>query len=85
MSANFQDLFNQPKKLTIYFLNATVFNMYICKTLLVAPKDLYMVDIPCKDMADPLRKRITTMRVPMMLPHELLDFLSVSWYIKSMF
>lgn len=43
-----------------------------------------MVDIPCKDMEDPLRKRITTMRVPMILPHELLDFLSVPWYTKTL-
>ena len=36
-----------------------------------------MVDIPCKDMDD-LRKK-TTMRVPMILPHELLDFLNAPW------
>lgn len=83
-TANFQDLFNQPKNLTILLFKCYSFQ-HVRKTLLVAPKDLYMVDIPCKDMADPLRKRITTMRVPMILPHELLDFLSVPWYIKTFF
>ena len=41
-------------------------------------KDFYMVEIPCKDMSDPARKRVSTMRVPMILPHELLNFLTVS-------
>ena len=37
-----------------------------------------MVEIPVKDMDDPRNKR-TTMRVPMILPHELLDYLVVAW------
>ena len=40
-------------------------------------KDLYTVEIPCKDMDDPRRKTTTT-KVPMILPHELLEFLMVS-------
>lgn len=35
-----------------------------------------MIDIPVKDMDDP-RHKTTTMRVPMILPHELLEFLIV--------
>lgn len=42
----------------------------------MAVKDLYMIDIPVKDMDDP-RHKTTTMRVPMILPHELLEFLIV--------
>lgn len=45
-------------------------------------KDLYMVEIPCKDMSDPARKRVGTMRVPMILPHELLNFLTVSLLVN---
>lgn len=42
-----------------------------------------MVEIPCKDMDDPLRKKTTTMRVPMILPHELLEYLNVTWQKSS--
>lgn len=42
----------------------------------VAAKDLYMVEIPAKDLNYPGERRTTTMRVPMILPHELLDFLT---------
>lgn len=39
-----------------------------------------MVEIPCKDPDDP-RRKTTTMRVPMILPHELLEFLTASWLL----
>ena len=57
-----------------------------------------MVEVPCRDMDDPKRKT-TTMRLPMILPHELLSYLTVirpisvlypeavffvfSWYIHN--
>ena len=44
-------------------------------------KELYMVEMPCKDLNDPARKKTTTTRVPMILPHELLNYLQVSWLL----
>lgn len=41
-------------------------------------KDLYTVEVPCKDMDDP-RHKTTTIKVPMILPHELLDYLIATW------
>ena len=50
-----------------------------------ATKDLWMVDVPIKDLDYPGQRRTTTMRVPMILPHELLNFLKDSWIMFKNF
>lgn len=42
-------------------------------------KDPYVIQIPVKDMTDPKKKKKTTLRLPMLLPHELLNWLHESW------
>ena len=41
-------------------------------------EDLYFLDVPVRDMNDPTKKRTEMMRVPMILPHELLQYLTDS-------
>ena len=41
-------------------------------------QDLYMVTIPVKDPAD--RKTRTEMDVPMILPHQLIDYLYATYF-----
>ena len=42
-------------------------------------EDIYFTHVPVRDMTDPERKRKTTLRLPMLLPHELLEYLHASW------
>ena len=42
-----------------------------------------MVTVPIRDRASEDPAATTTMRVPLMLPHELLHFLSVPWKLNA--
>ena len=48
----------------------------------VFSQDVFHVTIPVVDLSDPKRKKQTLMRLPMVLPHELLNWLHVSWSTK---
>ncbi len=46
---------------------------------------LYYVEIPVKDLASNEKNAITRMRVPMILPHELLNYLTVPLVALSLY
>ena len=48
-------------------------------------EDLYHVKIPVKDITKEAATARTTMRAPMILPHELLNYLSETWLAHSQF
>ena len=65
---------------TIYLYTYIYINLLVpglqCKA-----KDFYMVTIPIRDRMSENPAATTTMRVPLILPHELLHFLSVVWQL----
>ena len=57
----------------------TVLNFYCDLNLtFLFHEDIYFQEIPIRDLSDPLKKKKLTMRLPMLLPHELLNYIHVS-------
>ena len=52
-------------------------DLYIIIRILDPMQDLYMVTVPIKDPAD--RKTRTEMDIPMILPHQLIDYLYATY------
>ena len=50
--------------------------------MLLLTEAFYYVELPIKDLASEEKNAITKMRVPMVLPHELMCYLIVSLAIK---
>ena len=58
------------------------YRIYTRGCLLLLTEAFYYVEIPIKDLASEEKNAITKMRVPMVLPHELMCYLIVSLAIK---
>lgn len=67
-------------RIFLFTLTAALAEVELCLVVTHWPTEsMYFVEIPIKDLSSDDKKATSTMRVPMVLPHELLCYLMDAW------